>query len=366
MHFAWQGSYSIQSDFELCGNDTLAIHITVAELQDISALPPKPLAHIITPTPSYIHSTTNNFTSFKMAKGNSYFSNNGVAVQRVNLPAMIRCIRCKKPKYSAAFSDNQQKELKAMILQQPNFNATMTGYVSCSECAPSGQKFEFRCHGYCQKILARAKFSKANLRNNPDRPWCEACQTKKSRMEPGGVDSDVEAGSDDDDSDRTSGGGSDNEGASVAGTFSGISLGGTSSFQTSNTGGVVLPTSGFTSHQSTASQQASTSGAGPSTGRFSPPHLRSKGPSSVYAASEASFVTGAAGRSRHAPSTTMGDRDPASGGGKFAKLRAVRPQGPEGTAPVVQTPKKTQTKVQKKTHADDDGDSICVSASDSD
>lgn len=146
------------------------------------------------------------------------------------------------------------------------------------------------------------------------------------------------------DSESGSGGGSsddssyddDNEGASVAGTFSGMSISGTgsNSFQTSVTGGVAVPnSSGFTSHQSTVSPQASMSGAGPSTmtGRVTPPHLRAKAPSSVYAASEASFVTGAgaAGPLRRAPSSTMGDRDPTSGGGKFAKLRAVRPQGPD-------------------------------------
>ncbi|KAK4953211.1 hypothetical protein LTR10_008917 [Elasticomyces elasticus] len=370
MHFAWQGSYSIQSDFELCGSDTFAIHITVADLQDISVLPPKPLAHIITSSPSNFQSTTNNVKSIEMAKGNnSYFNNTSMAVQRVNLPERVKCIRCKKVKISSAFSANQQKELKAMILQQPKFNATITGYASCSSCTPGCQRFEFECFG-CDKVKARAQFSKVQLRN-PDKALCWECSKERGNIEPGGG-SDVG-------SESGSGGGSsddssyddDNEGASVAGTFSGMSISGTgsNSFQTSVTGGVAVPnSSGFTSHQSTASPQASMSGAGPSTmtGRVAPPHLRAKAPSSVYAASETSFVTGAAGPSRRAPSSTMGDRDPTSGGGKFAKLRAVRPQGPEGPAPVVQTPKKTQSKVQKKTYADDDGDSICVSASDSD
>ncbi|KAK3623369.1 hypothetical protein LTR56_021641 [Elasticomyces elasticus] len=304
-----------------------------------------------------------------MAKGNSYYNKVSMAVQRVNLPERAKCIRCKKVKSSSAFSENQQKELKAMILQQPKFNATDTGYASCSTCTPGCQRFEFECFG-CDKVKARAKFSKVQLRN-PDKALCWDCSKERCNIEPGGG-SDVDSESD-------SGGGSsddssyddDNEGASVAGTFSGMSISGTgsNSFQTS--GGVAVPnSSGFTSHQSTVSPQASMSGAGPSTmtGRVTPPHLRAKAPSSVYAASETSFVTGAgaAGPSRRAPSSTMGDRDPTSGGGKFAKLRAVRPQGPDGPAPVVQTPKKTQTKVQKKSYADDDGDSICVSASDSD
>lgn len=54
-----------------------------------------------------------------------------------------------------------------MILQQPKFNATDTGYASCSTCTPGCQRFEFECFG-CDKVKARAKFSKVQLRD-PDK-----------------------------------------------------------------------------------------------------------------------------------------------------------------------------------------------------
>ncbi|KAK1064127.1 hypothetical protein LTR74_008907 [Friedmanniomyces endolithicus] len=296
-----------------------------------------------------------------MARGKgTYYNNTSLAVQRVTVPDRIKCTRCHKTKIRSAFSANQQNELKAKILEDPRFNPLLSEWVSCLECTPSGQRFEFKCND-CDVVKGRPRFYKTQLRN-PDRAICIDCSNTRRDTQPGG-----DSGDDSGNSDGSSygGGDSDDEGAStMAGTMSGMSLGGTgkgtSSYQTSATGGVRLAGStGIASYMSAASRVASSSGggggatsAGPSTatggsvtasqasGTWSA-HFKKTTPSSGWVTQGPSYAAGASRRG--AP---LGAGEQSSGNGKFAKVRAT-----QGKQTVKQTP------------GYDSGDDITVAAS---
>ncbi|KAK1032070.1 hypothetical protein LTS16_017505 [Friedmanniomyces endolithicus] len=302
-----------------------------------------------------------------MARGKgTYYNNTSLAVQRVTVPNRVKCTRCHKIKIRSAFSANQRNELKAKILEDPRFNPLLSEWVSCLECTPSGQRFEFKCND-CDIVKGRPRFYKTQLRN-PDSAICIDCSNTRRDTEPGG-DSDDSSGSDGSgNSDNSSyGGDSDDEGAStMAGTMSGMSLSGpgkgTSSYQTSATGGVKLAGStGIASYTSAASRVASSSGggggggaasAGPSTttrgsvtasqasGTWSA-HFKKTTPSSGWATQGPSYAAGASRRG--AP---LGAGEQSSGNGKFAKVRAT-----QGKQTVKQTP------------GYDSGDDITVAAS---
>ncbi|TKA83443.1 hypothetical protein B0A55_00358 [Friedmanniomyces simplex] len=281
----------------------------------------------------------------------TYYNNTSLAVQRVNVPDKIKCTRCHKIKNQHAFSTNQQNELKAKILDDPRFNATLSEWVSCLQCTPSSQRFEFKCYD-CDVVKGRKQFYKTQLRN-PDRALCIPCSKRRRDTEPGGASDDDDNSSnssgsrDSDDSCYGGGGGaSDDEGAStMAGTMSGLSLHGTdtgtSSFQTSVTGGVKLAgaTTGIASYTSAASRVASSSGVGAGGGGAAitgsstaggsvtpaqsgeqwPAHW-GKGAASVVGSEARSYSTGAIGSSRRA-APFVGSAQ-TSGKGKFAKVRA--------------------------------------------
>ncbi|KAK0856919.1 hypothetical protein LTS02_010442 [Friedmanniomyces endolithicus] len=301
-----------------------------------------------------------------MARGKgTYYNNTSLAVQRVTVPDRIKCTRCHKIKIRSAFSANQQNELKAKILEDPRFNPLLSEWVSCLECTPSGQRFEFKCND-CDIVKGRARFYKTQLRN-PDSAICIDCSNTRRDTEPGG-DSGDDSGSDgsgNSDDSSYGGGDSDDEGAStMAGTMSGMSLGGTlkgtSSYQTSATGGVKLAGStGIASYTSAASRVASGSGGGGGAGNAGPSTMtggsvtasqasgtwlaqfKNTTPASGWATQGPSYAAGASRRG--AP---LGAGEQNSGNGKFAKVRAT-----QGKQTVKQSP------------GYDTGDDITVAAS---
>lgn len=156
---------------------------------------------------------------------------------------------------------------------------------------------------------------------------CIKCSNDRRDREPGGDTDDASDGSGSGNSDDSSYGDSSDEGTStMAGAMSGMTLtNGTTSMQTSITGGVTLPSSsGIASYRDPGARVASSSGgpvtAGSSsaTRNVTPPHLRAK----TVTASEASFVTGAKMSTRRAAPSVHTEQT--SGNGKFAKVRSVR------------------------------------------
>ncbi|KAK0257135.1 hypothetical protein LTS09_008041 [Friedmanniomyces endolithicus] len=285
-----------------------------------------------------------------MARGKrTYYNNTSLAVQ-------VKCTRCHKIKIRSAFSANQQNELKAKILEDPRFNPLLSEWVSCLECTPSGQRFEFKCND-CDVVKGRARFYKTQLRS-PDSAICIDCSNTRRDTEPGGDsgDSSGSDGSGNSDASSYGGGDSDDEGAStMAGTMGGMSLSGTrpgtSSYQTSVTGGVKLAGgTGIASYTSAASRVASS--AGPSTttrgsvtasqasGTW-PAQFKKTTPASGWATQGPSSAAGASRRG-----ASLGAGEQSSGNGKFAKVRAT-----QGKQPVKRTP------------GYDSGDDITVAAS---
>ncbi|KAK0280019.1 hypothetical protein LTR35_008169 [Friedmanniomyces endolithicus] len=292
-----------------------------------------------------------------MARGKgTYYNNTSLPVQRVIVPDRIKCTRCHKIKIRSAFSANQQNELKAKILEDARFNPLLSEWVSCLECTPSGQRFEFKCND-CDIVKGRARFYKTQLRN-PDSAICIDCSNTRRDTEPGGDSRDGSGsdGSGNSDDSSYGGGDSDDEGAStMAGTMSGISLGGTgkgtSSYQTSATGGVKLAGSTWiASYTSAASRVVSsavpstTTGGSVTASQASgtwPAQFKKTTPASGWATQGPSYAAGASRRG--AP---LGPGEQSSGNGKFAKVRAT-----QGKQTVEQTP------------GYDSGDDITVAAS---
>ncbi|KAK3114166.1 hypothetical protein LTR53_007805 [Teratosphaeriaceae sp. CCFEE 6253] len=273
--------------------------------------------------------------SNKMMKSKAYFLNETTAGQ-------IPCNGCHKFKPSSAYADAQLKALRAKIYGDRAFNPALREYVPCLTCKPSGQRFEFKCFG-CDIIKARKMFAKPQLRN-PDRPYCYPCSKARTEMEPGGASSDDDSDSSGSrESDNSDAGASDDEGVStVNGAMSGVSLGGSTSFASSVSGGVKLdpPSSGIASYQSAGSARSSTPAASRELANL---------------VSQASYVTGSMGATPRGPGSVANTQT--SGNGAFPRVRAApsrdvgRPQG----KPIAKA---------KPTLPVDNGDDICVADSD--
>ncbi|KAM3419186.1 hypothetical protein BST61_g5130 [Cercospora zeina] len=198
---------------------------------------------------------------------NSYASTNSVAV-----PGRIKCGRCGQVKGSAAFSNKQRGDLAEHMRANPRFNAATQGQVSCIGCT-TRQVVELHCY-QCDMDKGLDKFSKAQ-RRTPDHAICWKCAEERDNYEPGAQEGDDSSGGGSNDSD----GGSDDDDFTLPAETGTNSASGTVRGTYSSRAGFSLPSSAATS---------------------------SKAPSSVLR------------------SSTNANVPASSGGGKFAKVKAVR------------------------------------------
>ncbi|KAK5112155.1 hypothetical protein LTR62_004498 [Meristemomyces frigidus] len=230
------------------------------------------------------------------------------------------------------FSPNQQLELKKLIAKPSKtpFNPEKDQHIICLTCTP-GEKFEFFCQG-CDKVHPRDAFSKVQ-RRKPDNAYCWEAMKRRQEMEPMGdrddvTDSDSSGGGNDSDDD-----GSDYGGSTLPGAMDGVSLGGSSVNHSSTTGGVAVPGSdtrgsrgGWTSYREPYTTGAKgTSTSTPSISASGSVSAGQSTPKRVLPAS-AAFHSGNI-RSNYASSyADSSTTEQASGGGKFAKIKAYKPE----------------------------------------
>ncbi|KAF2207440.1 hypothetical protein CERZMDRAFT_88485 [Cercospora zeae-maydis SCOH1-5] len=197
----------------------------------------------------------------------SYASTNSVAV-----PGRIKCGRCGEIKGPAAFSIKQRGDLAEHMRVNPRFNAASQGQVSCIGCT-TRQVVELHC-SQCDLDKGLDKFSKAQ-RRDPDNAICWKCAEDRANYEPGAEEGDDSSGGDSNDSDY----GSDDDDFTISAETG-----------TNSASGIVRGT--YSSHAGVSLPPSSTA-------------TSSKAPSSVLR------------------STTNTKVQPSSGGGKFAKVKAV-------------------------------------------
>lgn len=76
----------------------------------------------------------------------------------------IKCAHCEVVKNISAYRDKRLNELKVKKKKQPNFNATTTAYITCSQCS-SNQVTELTCF-YCDETKELDEFAN-NQRSKP-------------------------------------------------------------------------------------------------------------------------------------------------------------------------------------------------------
>ncbi|PPJ60320.1 hypothetical protein CBER1_01258 [Cercospora berteroae] len=238
-----------------------------------------------------------------MAYG-AYSSTNAVSV-----PGRIKCNRCKEVKGSTAFSNKQRGDLADHMRSNPRFNAANQAIISCIPCT-GRQVTELHCY-HCDMDKGLDKFSKAQ-RKTPDHAICWKCAEEKANYEPGAEEGDESSGGGSNDSDDES----DDDDFTLPAESATNSQSGTVRGTYSSRAGVSLPSNAGSTNIGTSTT------------------ANSKASSSVL---------------RSTTNSNVGS----SGGGKFAKVKAVPRK--------IVYDKATEERNQA---SDVDSDAYCISDSD--